>query len=141
MRELLEDELKKKLLRAGDRLGALLSTACALHCLLLPLLLASMPAAASLEALELPVIIAGLMIGAVTLPAGYRVHRRKRVLLMFAVAAVLLLGGMFLEHTLEVGASVAGALLLAFAHRTNCRHCADCDALVPSSDVHENVRV
>ena len=110
-----------------DRLAIGASAACLVHCLLLPLALAALPAAA--RALELPeafhlyAFVAAAPISAFAMIMGYRHHG---VLLPAALGllglALLGIGALAgLHGLLEAGFTLAGSTILALAHLRNWR--------------------
>jgi hypothetical protein len=124
--------------RAFDRLGMTLSMACAVHCLVMPVLIPLLPLLASSfltgETTESVILTATLLIAAPTLFRGYLKHRK------FRVPAIFLLGLLFLalrpgafhhDHVHEgevwhfVLAALAG-LSLAIGHWLNLRLCKSC---------------
>ena len=119
-----------------DRIGATLSMTCALHCLLTPLLVASVSLGAlgwlASEGTELALLSLATTLAAVVLVWGWQVHRRLGSLGLFAVALVLIGAGRFVApETAETPMVVAGGLSIALAHVVNarlCRHCSGCQA-------------
>lgn len=116
-------------LRKADRFGFAASFLCALHCALLPL------AAALLPALGLNVggwidfdqafVVFATVLGVTTLTVGYRRHRAFRAWALLVPGLALVWAGAFtwlhdhgLAHALIM---VAGGLLLAGAHLLNLR--------------------
>ena len=123
-----------------DRLGIWASVACAIHCLLTPLLLSFSAVFVRLlpgeEAFhrKLAVLVAGS--AALALFYGFRKHRRVRVLLLMAAGLSLIIGTawwghLFSNHWLEVGVTVCGSLLLITAHRLNHTFCRQCECVAP----------
>lgn len=118
-----------------DRVGATASLLCAVHCALLPFVLALLPLV-GLAFLAGPVFERVFVACAVALASGslllaYRRHRRPHALLLMLPGIALLLFGIFVDvhsallvHTVSV---VAGGVLVASAHVTNLvlshRHC------------------
>lgn len=121
-----------------DWAGQVLSTLCIAHCLVLPLVLGLLPAAAA-ELLEGELVHQALIVfvGGTALAAfvpGFRVHRRVSVLLLATAALTLLVGAAFLlpeesfelSEAAETGLTLGGGALMAWAHwrnRTLCREC------------------
>lgn len=116
-------------LRSGDFLGFWLASVCALHCALLPVAFAAVPAGA-LGALgggdvDQALVVFAAALGLLTLTAGYRHHRRAGAWPWLVAGLMLLVGGAFgpwhvhdLAHALVM---VSGGLLLATAHWMNLR--------------------
>jgi hypothetical protein len=105
------------------------STACLIHCLLLPLLFVALPAATLLikvpESFHVGALLIALPASAAAMLAGYRHHGAVHPLAMAAIGLGLIgagaLGGFRLM--LETGLSVAGSVVLAAAHIRNWRLC------------------
>jgi len=125
-----------KLRTASDFIGIGLSLLCLIHCLALPVLIAFAPAILhnlpgdDLTHRSLAVAIA--LVGFLAFRSGYRVHRRRRVLVAFVAGLVLvsiaaLLGDQVLTGYGEATITVCGGILLVTAHLVNhsfCRSCA-----------------
>ena len=110
---------------AADLAGIGIAALCVAHCLLLPFASVLLPVVAIGEAagerLEIALVLAGLLLGALAiLPRAWR-HRDPRPAAPFAVGAALLLLALAAlpEGPPAEGATVAGALLLAVAHLRN----------------------
>jgi hypothetical protein len=113
----------------GDRVGVLGSVLCALHCALLPLLIAALPAL-GLGGLDLVDLDQGFtvfasLLGVSTLAAGYRRHRAFHAwaalipgLAMIWIASFSSLHDHSLGHVLLM---VSGGLMIAAAHAINLR--------------------
>jgi hypothetical protein len=110
-----------------DRVGATASLLCAVHCMLLPFVLALLPLI-GLEFLaghtfeRIFVACAAALAGASIL-AGYRRHRHPQALFLMVPGIVLLVFGVAIDinahvviHTASV---VTGGILVASAHITN----------------------
>lgn len=116
-----------------DRIGAMVSIACAVHCLAAPFVLLAFASVGGLDAahdtLHAALVVGSILLGMFSLGRGYRHHRQARVLLLLAPATVLLLLGQFsAEGVLETVLTVAGALLLATGHWLNYRLCDACQS-------------
>ena len=103
------------------------STACLIHCLLLPLLFAALPALSLLidvpESFHAAAFAFALPASALAMIAGYKHHGAMHPIGMAAAGLLLIGTGAFagLRLILETGLSVAGSLLLAAAHIRNWR--------------------
>jgi hypothetical protein len=109
-----------------DRLAIGLSSLCVIHCIatvVLAATLASAGAALANPAWHEVGFALAMLFGAVALGRGFATHRRVRPLL-FGGGGLALMGiGLALPHGgWEIGCTVAGVLLLAFAHRLNAGH-------------------
>lgn len=108
-----------------DRWGIMISSACLVHCLALPLLGAMLPLfAASLPADEWvhPLLLgAALPVTGLALLRGYRRHRRARPALIGCLGLALIAGALFSGAAAEAALTAAGGLLVAGAHVLNWR--------------------
>jgi hypothetical protein len=103
------------------------SAACLVHCLMLPLLFAALPAASRLlslpESFHLAAFAFAVPASAIAMGTGYRHHGALLPAGFGAIGLLLIgigaLGG--LELLLETGVTVAGSLLLATGHLGNWR--------------------
>jgi hypothetical protein len=117
-----------------DRLGAVASLVCAVHCAAMPLSVTWAPFVGLdflvKEQTEWALIGLSLSIGSLSLLPSYaRKHRQWRPLLLFILGAVLILVLRLLENegsSLEPPAMVIGALLITCAHLINRRLCRSC---------------
>lgn len=117
-----------------DRFGVYVSAACAVHCLLLPLLIAAVPAVGVVlligEGIETLLALAAVGLAVACLCWGFRIHRKKRLFLTFAAAAAFILAGqIFATGWWETGLVITGAVGLIGSHLLNrklCRSCHTC---------------
>jgi hypothetical protein len=113
----------------ADRLGAAAAFLCAIHCALLPFVLALLPLVGleflGTHAFERNFVLFACVLATATLVVGYRRHRRPLPLSLALPGLVLLLVGViFAQHYSIVLHSVmvtCGGLLLASAHFVNLR--------------------
>ena len=122
-----------------DRVGATASLLCAVHCMLLPFVLALLPLI-GLEFLaghtfERIFVACAALLASASILTGYRRHRHSQALFLMVPGIALLLFGVAINldvhvviHTASV---VTGGLLVASAHVTNLvlthrYRCADC---------------
>ena len=118
-----------------DTLGALASTACAVHCLLTPAVLALLPLlGASIWAapwLENGAVILAIVLGLTSLLHGYSHHRQFRALgLLLGGIALLAIGRGVVGHDDQLWETVfvvLGGLAVAGAHLINRRLCQVCE--------------
>jgi hypothetical protein len=127
---------KTKLRTASDFIGIGLSLLCLVHCLALPVLIAFAPAILHNlpgdDVTHRSLAVAIALVGFLAFRSGYRVHRRRRVLVAFVAGLVLvsiaaLLGDEVLTGYGEAAITVCGGILLVTAHLVNhsfCRSCA-----------------
>jgi hypothetical protein len=123
-----------------DRVGIVVSGACAIHCTLLPLLIAAMPILGLGGLLDPRVewgfIVSTALIGATAHIRAYlRDHCHVAPGLIFAAGFVLVLSArLFLEdHQLGPYAVGLGGLLAATSHYANLRLCRCCHACAPDA--------
>ncbi len=115
--------------QSADRIGAIASLLCAIHCALLPFVLAALPLV-GLEFLadhrfERGFVAFACVLAVIALVRGFRRHQQPLPLLL-AIPGLLLLisgvtwaeGGLTLVHSALV---TSGGLLLAAAHFVNLR--------------------
>ncbi|UYQ94031.1 MerC domain-containing protein [Chitinophaga horti] len=104
------------------------SLACAVHCVLLPVLFTTLPLFGMeiLENIYLEVftILVSLFVGGRALWRGYRLHHgRKSLLYVFLVGMLLMVSGNLLHGSLvEVGFKLGGAVLVVWAHVKNWQY-------------------
>jgi hypothetical protein len=107
-----------------DAFGAAASLVCAAHCIILPLLLAVLPAT-TLSSLESPAFDRGFVVfaalfGAIVIGSGVARGQWRRVVALYALGVASLALGAFVWHSYPLhamvlglgGAAVAGAHLL-----------------------------
>jgi hypothetical protein len=131
-----------------DNVGIAASTLCAIHCLLLPVMLAFAPTLAHFlpgsETIHRTFAYLLAAVGLVAFWAGYKVHRRKLVLLLLAIGILGVTVGAYADfllrsHLWEVMVTMAGSFFLIAAHslnRTLCRSCRICADNLGANDVH-----
>jgi hypothetical protein len=124
-----EQANKSRWWHAADRVGAMGSLRCAIHCALLPGVRALVPLL-GLEFLadhrfERVFVLCACVLASFVLVRGYRRHRQSLPLRLAAPAlALLLLGVIYIDGSLLILHSVlvtCGGLLLATAHFVNLR--------------------
>lgn len=112
-----------------DRAGIWLSSLCALHCVVMPILLAMLPLWSNLDVAHdwLHPVFAVLLIP-VTLFALWGAQRAQRprfIALLLGVGLVLVLGALFLPHEAgslaETATTLVGSSLLIAGHVSNWR--------------------
>jgi drug/metabolite transporter (DMT)-like permease len=109
-----------------DRVGRILSTTCAAHRLLMPLLVASVSLGAfgwlAVERTETALLLMTTTLAVVALGWGWNVHRRHESLGLLAVGLASIGAGRFLApEKAETPMVVAGGVLFAAAHLVNSR--------------------
>lgn len=113
------------------KVGPWVSVACAIHCMVSPIILGLLPMVHASEAIETGMIAVSVAIGLMTIVSGYREHRKARVLVLLGLSLLFLGARFFVEERFETGAVVTGALLMAIAQfmtvRLHRHHCCDHD--------------
>ena len=117
-----------------DRLGAGVSFICAIHCAIVPFAATVLPLLGfgflADERIERTVLITSIGLASASVCWGIRIHRQRRILLLFGAALFLILIGRgFANGLAEVALMVPGAALFVFGHLFNqhlCRGCRDC---------------
>ncbi len=116
--------------RLLDRLGAAGSLVCAVHCALLPIAIAALPAlglaSARYEGFEQAFVAFATLVGCFSVFWGYRRHGAVRALGLLIPGLVALWSGILfppLHHNLVLHALVmtAGGTLVGLAHLANLR--------------------
>ncbi len=114
---------------AGDRVGALGSVLCAVHCALLPIVIAALPALGlggfALVDIDQAFTVFATLLGVAVLSYGYRRHRAFRAWMVLIPGLALIWIGSFTplhNHSMgHVVVMVAGGLAVAAAHLINLR--------------------
>jgi MerC mercury resistance protein len=118
-----------------DRLGAGVSFVCAIHCVVMPFAATVLPLLGfgflADERIERTVLITSIALASASVCWGIRLHRQRRILLLFGAALCLILAGKtFARDKMEVALVVPGAILFVCGHMLNqrlARHCGNCD--------------
>jgi len=109
-----------------NRIGATLSAICAIHCLLMPLLVGVLPilgvAWVSDEA-ELYITFSAVFIIGFSILWGYRKHNELRIIALFVGALGLILAGLVSENEWFHG---VGMMVLLGAYFLSVRLCKSC---------------
>jgi hypothetical protein len=113
----------------ADRIGVLGSVLCAVHCALMPLLLALLPAlgvgALGLGDIDQMLVVFATVLGVTSLSLGFRRHRAFRAWALLLPGLLLVWSGSFTalhDHSAaHMLLMVAGGLLIAGAHLLNLR--------------------
>lgn len=133
MRSLVSHIFSPKLL---DRVGGCLSTACAIHCSIKPLLFI-LPSVAWLDVLmshttERIMISTGVLLATTSVSWGFSRHGCYRVFVLLAVALGLIFTGQyFLDGLVHTSFVVTGGLTIAATHVVNTVLINDCDHCPP----------
>ena len=120
-----------------DKIGVSLSAICLFHCLLLPVLLATVPFISFLSFLKTPVAEALLIIFAIsnailTVTMGFKKHKKFIVPAFFLSGAVMLSFFFFAHDLVEKNEYIIliGAALIGIGHIFNnffCKSCKRCE--------------
>ncbi|MEM0940083.1 MAG: MerC domain-containing protein [Bacteroidota bacterium] len=108
------------------RIGICISLLCFIHCFSIPIFLIlgfdSLLKFIDQEWLEWIVIAFALIIGLVSFISGFRIHRKHYVPVLFVAGFFLLVNNESVANTwLSVGLSLAGTLLVTYAHVQNLK--------------------
>jgi hypothetical protein len=120
----------------ADRLGVIASLLCFVHCVLTPVVVSLLAVGAHYFPSEekvhrvLAVVITGL--GCFAILAGYRRHRRIRVVLLMSVGLGLIFAGAYFgnrlpSHLAEVAVTITGSCFMIAGHFLNHTFCRDCE--------------
>ena len=120
-----------------DRLGVAASCACAIHCLITPLLIGLLPLLGlswfADARTEWSFVTLSVLLGLLSLlPSYFRHHQRLRPAIIFTTGiCLILIARLLLEEgsRIETPVVVVGALMVATAHIINlklCRACKEC---------------
>jgi hypothetical protein len=134
-----------------DRIGIMMSGACMIHCLALPIILPLISVALHQdeESVLTHILFAVLIVPSTVYAAytGYRKHHVLYPVILFTVGVVALLSAIFFVHNLygelaEQAVTVFGGVLLIAGHLRNyhLQHTctSECFTHVDSSDKHEH---
>jgi hypothetical protein len=122
-----------------DKLGIWISSLCALHCLLVPLLLPVAPLIASSffaeQWFERSILSFSILVGFAALFVGFhKYHRQLYPLYSLALGGLIYWNKDIFGHEFEPITIGIGALLIIVAHVTNLRLCKSCQSC--ESDCH-----
>ena len=124
---------------ALDRVGAIASLTCAVHCALMPLVLTLLPLVGlsflADDRIEWLLVGFSALTGVTSLCLGYRKHRSRRALAVLSIGLAMLVAGRIAEQRHlgwpGVAVVVLGGLTIASAHVFNrylCQTCKTCHA-------------
>ncbi|WP_228710708.1 MerC domain-containing protein [Saccharobesus litoralis] len=119
-----------------DKLGIVVTSLCALHCIFLPVLLPVLPLVGlgflAGHGFEHLILVLTLAAGAIALFTGFhRYHKKLYPLYALALGIVLYVSRDFLGEELQTIVLLIGAGLIIFAHVMNmrlCKSCKSCEA-------------
>ena len=114
-----------------DKIGALLSFTCAVHCLALPFLILVLPWIATAfladRRVEFLFIGCSMLLATVSFCSGFHLHRKKRLLmLLYFCTGMIVIGKVWIMGNQGLWLAVPGALGLAAGHLLNRRLCLEC---------------
>ena len=133
------DSKRAEAVSFADRAGIWLSTLCVVHCVATPALISFSAVFAHLVPGEerthrtLATFVAAA--GAVALIRGFRVHGKRRILLLMALGLGFIFFGAWFgdrlpSHVWEVMVTLCGSVLMIAAHRMNHTFCNNCSTCV-----------
>lgn len=111
----------------ADRVGATASFLCAIHCVMLPFVLAALPLLGlgflADHRFERIFVACAATLASITILTAYRRHRKRHALFLMVPGIALMLSGILIdiEHHewLHTGLVVSGGVLVASAHIIN----------------------
>jgi drug/metabolite transporter superfamily protein YnfA len=113
------------------------SLACAIHCVLLPVIFTTVTLF-GIEILENPylevlTLLVSMSVGGWAIWRGYRkLHHQKNLIICFLAGLILMIAGNFLTYTpAEMGLKIIGAIFIITAHVKNWRACKHCEVCNP----------
>jgi hypothetical protein len=117
-----------------DRLGVGVSSLCAIHCAIVPVAATVLPLLGfgflADKRIEHTVLLVSIALASDSVCWGIRIHRQRRILVLFGAALLLMLAGRgFTEGSAEATLVVLGAALFVCGHLVNhylCRRCQRC---------------
>ena len=120
-----------------DKVGAGMSFACAIHCMLMPLVIGVLPLLGlgflADHTAEAVFVSFSVLLALTSLCWGYRSHGKKYLFAILALSAALIATGIWIvaedHHTLFV---VLGACGITLSHILNKRLCASCSTCTES---------
>lgn len=122
----------KRFIAWADRSAIFLSSLCIVHCLVLPIILLTLPALSSLayfsdERFHMWMLFGVIPTSVFAVIFGYLHHRNLHVVAIASVGILILTLSTFFGHDMlghngEIVASVVGSLFVAFAHIKNLRN-------------------
>lgn len=120
-----------------DAIGIGASLACAIHCVLLPIIFTTVTLF-GIEILENPyfevlTLLVSMSVGGWAIWRGYRKHHhQKNLIILFLTGLILMIAGNFVEYMpAEMGLKIIGAILIITAHVKNWRACKHCEVCNP----------
>jgi MerC mercury resistance protein len=131
-----------------DIVGIGASTLCAIHCVLLPIILAFSPTLVHFipggEAVHRALAYLLAAVGLIAFWTGYKIHRQKLILLLLSIGILGVTVGAYADsllpsHRWEVLITLVGSSFLLVAHwlnRTLCRSCRTCAGREATSGGH-----
>lgn len=111
-----------------DAVGIVASIACAIHCVLLPILFTTLTLC-GIELLEniyleIGTILISMCAGSWALIKGVRKHQNKTLLLLFLGGLICMITGNLLANDYaEIVCKLTGSILIIIAHLKNVNHC------------------
>jgi len=115
-----------------DKTGMATSMLCILHCIVTPLLAASLPILAATEqSTHIGLTLALMTIGLLAFLPGYRRHGRRSMVLLGVIGFTLLCAAVALpegssSEAIEMALTVTGGSFLIVAHMSNMYFCKIC---------------
>ncbi len=120
-----------------DKIGMITSFTCAIHCMLLPILVTILPYLGMAffvnETFEIIMLLISFILAILSLCLGFKIHRNKRMFFLFSFGiSFLLLGRLIHENTNNIYGLIilfCGGILISASHYINrslCNKCTGC---------------
>lgn len=121
----------RKLINLSDKAAITLSITCALHCILLPIILIILPSVSGYLIFDdshfhVWILYAVIPISIFAISLGYHHHRDSLTFIISAIGMSILIFGALFAHDLighegEVAVTLLGSILIAISHLRNLR--------------------
>lgn len=117
---------KTQLTGSLDKIGMCTSVICMIHCLSIPIFLLfgfdALHRLIDQEWIELAIIAFALIIGIFSFLGGFLTHRQHFIPVLFIAGFLLIVNGESVAHPwVSLSLSIAGALVIAYAHFQNLK--------------------
>jgi hypothetical protein len=117
-----------------DKLGIVSSTTCAIHCLVLPLVITFIPYLGlsffANETFEIIMLVTSIILSMFSICFGYKTHKNKKITLLFSFGLSLLVLGRYVHENNYTPTSALilflGGIIIALSHYINKKLCNSC---------------
>jgi hypothetical protein len=119
-----------------DKLGIVSSTTCAVHCLLLPLIITIIPyfglSFLANETFEICMLVTSIILSMFSICFGYKTHKNKKITLLFSFGLSLLILGRYVHESnyspISAFILFIGGIIIALSHYINKKLCNSCSS-------------